>query len=40
MICAVAARHGLKIFTTDRGFAAYAKHLAIQLHLPRGPALG
>jgi predicted nucleic acid-binding protein len=32
LICAVAVRHGLKIFTTDTDFAAYAKHLPIKLH--------
>ena len=39
LICAVAARHGLKIFTSDTDFAAYAKHIPIKLHLPRGVAL-
>ena len=39
LICAVAVRHGLKIFTTDTDFAAYARHLPIKLHLPRGIAL-
>jgi predicted nucleic acid-binding protein len=40
LICAVAVRHGLKILTTDTDFAAYAKHILIKLHLPRGVALG
>src|ERR1019366_348605 len=39
LICAVAVRHGLKIFTTDTDFAAYARHLPIKLHLPRAVAL-
>jgi predicted nucleic acid-binding protein len=39
LICAVAVRHGLKIFTTDTDFAAYARHIPIKLHLPRGVAL-
>ena len=39
LICAVATRHGLKIFTTDTDFTAYAKHIPIKLHLPRGVAL-
>jgi predicted nucleic acid-binding protein len=40
LICAVAVRHGLKIFTTDRDFVAYAEHIPIKLHLPRGIAPG
>jgi len=32
LICAVAARHRLAIFTTDKGFTQYAKHLPIVLH--------
>ena len=39
LICAVAVRHGLKIFTTDTDFTAYSKHLPLKLHLPRGFAL-
>ena len=38
LICAVAVRRGLKIFTTDTGFAAYAKHIPIKLHRARGRA--
>ena len=34
LICAVAVRHGLKIFTTDTDFAAYAIHIPIKLHRP------
>ena len=32
LICAVAVRHRLAIFTTDRDFTLYAKHLPIALH--------
>jgi predicted nucleic acid-binding protein len=32
LICAVAARHRLAIFTTDKDFSRYAKHLPIVLH--------
>jgi predicted nucleic acid-binding protein len=35
LICAVAVRHGFKIFTTDKDFVAYARHLPIKLHRPR-----
>jgi predicted nucleic acid-binding protein len=31
-ICALASRHGLAVFTTDRDFARYAAHLPIRLH--------
>ena len=36
LICAVAVRHSLKVFTTDTDFVAYTKHLQLKLHLPRG----
>ena len=32
LICAVAVRHRLAIFSTDKDFARYAKHLPIVLH--------
>ena len=32
MICAVAVRHGLKVFTTDTDFLLYAKHIPMKLH--------
>ncbi|MFC1799309.1 PIN domain-containing protein [Candidatus Eisenbacteria bacterium] len=32
LICAVAVRHRLAIFTTDKDFARYARHLPIVLH--------
>jgi len=32
LICAVAVRHGLRIFTTDTDFDAYAGHLPITRH--------
>ena len=38
LICAVAVRHGLKIFTTDTDFDCYAKHVPIKLHHLRGRA--
>lgn len=33
LLCAAAVRRGLKILTTDKDFAAYAKHIPIKLHL-------
>jgi predicted nucleic acid-binding protein len=39
LICAVASRHRVPIFTTDRDFELYATHLEIALH-PLGPATG
>jgi predicted nucleic acid-binding protein len=36
LLCAVALRRHLEIFTTDADFHHYAKHLAIRLHHPRG----
>jgi len=36
LICAAAVLRDLKIFTTDTDFAAYATHLPIKLHRPRG----
>ena len=38
LICAAAIRRGLKIFTTDTDFAAYAKHIPIKLHRVRSQA--
>ncbi len=35
LICAVAVRHGLQIFTTDSDFEAFAKVLPIRLHTLR-----
>ncbi len=32
LLCAVAVRHGLRIFTTDADFDLYAKHLPITRH--------
>jgi hypothetical protein len=34
-LCAVAGRFGGSIFTTDRDFTLYAKHIDIPLHAPR-----
>jgi len=35
LICAVAYRHGMSIFTTDRDFLMFSKHLEIELYKPR-----
>src|SRR5512138_3689112 len=35
LICAVAVRHGLRIFTTDTDFDLYARHLPITRHAAR-----
>lgn len=35
LICAVASRHALAIFTTDRDFLTFKKHLPITLHQAR-----
>lgn len=35
LICAVAIRHSAAVFTTDKYFTNYAKHLDLQLHKPR-----
>jgi predicted nucleic acid-binding protein len=32
LICAVAVRHGLKVFTTDTDFQFYAKRVPVKLH--------
>jgi len=35
LICAVAIRHSASVFTTDRDFINYSKHLDLSLHRPR-----
>ncbi len=35
LICAVAMRHGVAVFTTDRDFARYAGHVDVVLHQVR-----
>jgi predicted nucleic acid-binding protein len=35
LLCAVALRRGVPIFTTDGDFQAFAKHLRFKLHHPR-----
>jgi len=35
LICAVADRLDMAIFTTDSDFRRYAKHLSVRLHVPR-----
>jgi hypothetical protein len=37
LMCALAMRHGLTIFTTDSDFTHYAKVLPIKLHVPSQP---
>ncbi len=34
LICALAYRNGVPIFTTDGDFPDYARHLPIHLHVP------
>jgi predicted nucleic acid-binding protein len=36
LICSVAARHGLAVYTTDADFALFAAHLPIVLHREGG----
>jgi len=38
LICAVAARRDWQVFTTDRDFIGYARHLPIALYKLRAPA--
>jgi predicted nucleic acid-binding protein len=35
LICAAAKRHSAAVFTTDKDFVRYAKHLDIELYKPR-----
>ncbi len=35
LICAVAIRRSWRVFTTDRDFSRYARHLPLRLHVPR-----
>lgn len=35
LICAVAIRHGVSVFTMDKDFVNYSKHLNLELHKPR-----
>lgn len=35
LICAIAERHNLSIFTTDQDFLHFSKHIPIRLHQPR-----
>ncbi len=37
LLCAVAARHGLSIFTTDTDFDLYGRHLPVKRHAFRAP---
>ena len=36
LICAVGAGRGIPIFTSDKDFVLYAKHLPVSLHRPAG----
>ncbi|MBI4860500.1 MAG: PIN domain-containing protein [Candidatus Riflebacteria bacterium] len=36
LLCAVARRRGLSVFTTDAAFERYSRHLHIRLHHPAG----
>jgi predicted nucleic acid-binding protein len=38
LICAAGAARGLPIFTSDKDFVLYARHLPISLHSPAGAA--
>ncbi len=38
LICAVAARRDWQVFTTDRDFSGYARHLPIALYKLRAPS--
>jgi predicted nucleic acid-binding protein len=35
LICAVALREDLDIYTTDKDFSSYAQHIPVRLHAPR-----
>jgi hypothetical protein len=35
LLCALAVRHSLSIYTTDRDFSQYAKYLPVQLYTPQ-----
>jgi len=35
LICAVAIRHAVPVFTTDKDFLNYSKHLELELYTPR-----
>ena len=35
LICTASMRHSAPVFTTDKDFAEYAKHLDLELHKPR-----
>jgi predicted nucleic acid-binding protein len=35
LLCALALRRGVPIFTTDDDFRGFAKHLRLELHQPR-----
>lgn len=35
LICALAIRKGLSVYTTDGDFVGYARHVPVSLHVPR-----
>ena len=35
LICALAVRHGFKVYSTDNDFDSYAKYVPVKLHKPR-----
>lgn len=35
LICSVAERYNMRIFTTDEDFKLFQKHLPVKLHVPR-----
>lgn len=36
LICSLAVRHGLKVYSTDNDFESYARYIPVKLHKPRG----
>jgi predicted nucleic acid-binding protein len=36
LICAIALREDLDIYTTDKDFTRYAQHIPLRLYVPRG----
>jgi predicted nucleic acid-binding protein len=38
LICAAAIQRGWQIFTIDKDFVLYAKHLQMRLYVPRSPS--
>lgn len=36
LICSIAIRHGVSVFTTDKDFTRYSRHVDVKLHMARG----